>query len=701
MTALKRLCGFVIAFGFCGLPAYSVAQEVPSPGPAKERALLDFGKDFDPATIESHNAKLAMKDGSLVMTAENAGQAAGFAFKPSDGRWNLLECHEIAIRVKNTGKQPLTVCGEAKSPTTCSAGSATGSVALSPGERSIIRIVLTQALPPELRLQFIGMRGVPLGIPADIDSSNITEVALSIADPPENCSIEIGNPRLWVLWEPTQPISEKQMFPMIDRFGQFMHKNWPGKTHSEQELADRKKSECDDLAAHPGPDDWDQYGGWKTGPQLRATGFFRTEKQGGKWWLVDPEGHLFWSQGMNCVGWGEGRTPIGDRKHWYLDLPKTDSPLAQFYGSETGGVHNYYEGKETPNFDFFGANVYRKYGPDWKKEFAELAVQRLRSWGLNTLGLWTASEVQDKHKMPYIGGAGLGDCKPIAGSKGYWGRFADVFDPNFAAAVTRTIVNKKCAEDPWCIGYYVDNELCWGDEVSLAVATLISPADQPAKREFVNDLRKKYEVIGNLNSAWGTEHGSWEALLESTAAPDLKKARADLLAFNTRISNRYFEVASAALKRSAPNQLYLGCRFSRSNEPAVRAAAKYCDVVSFNRYQYSLEDLRLPTGEDKPVIIGEFHFGALDRGMFHTGLSPTSDQMDRARAYKEYVEGAARNPCIVGVNYFQFTDQATTGRGDGENYQIGFVDICDTPYPEIIAAARAVGNNLYRRRHGP
>jgi len=43
-------------------------------------------------------------------------------------------------------------------------------------------------------------------------------------------------------------------------------------------------------------------------------------------------------------------------------------------------------------------------------------------------------------------------------------------------------------------------------------------------------------------------------------------------------------------------------------------------------------------------------------------------------------------------------DQATTGRGDGENYQIGFLDVCDTPYPEIIQASRDVAAEMYRRR---
>jgi len=112
--------------------------------------------------------------------------------------------------------------------------------------------------------------------------------------------------------------------------------------------------------------------------------------------------------------------------------------------------------------------------------------------------------------------------------------------------------------------------------------------------------------------------------------------------------------------------LDLGCRFSRSNPIAVRAAGKYCDVISFNRYQYTVADLRLPEGVDKPVLIGEFQFGAVDRGMFNASLSPTADQADRAQAYKDYVESALDNPFIVGAHWFQYADQACTGRGDEE-----------------------------------
>jgi hypothetical protein len=58
---------------------------------------------------------------------------------------------------------------------------------------------------------------------------------------------------------------------------------------------------------------------------------------------------------------------------------------------------------------------------------------------------------------------------------------------------------------------------------------------------------------------------------------------------------------------------------------------------------------------------------------------------------------ALRHPQFVGCHWFKYADEPTTGRTlDEENYQIGFVDVADTPYPEIIQASRRVAEQLYR-----
>lgn len=242
------------------------------------------------------------------------------------------------------------------------------------------------------------------------------------------------------------------------------------------------------------------------------------------------------------------------------------------------------------------------------------------------------------------------------------------------------------------------NELGWGDETSLAIGALKSPADQPVKVAFVDDLKAKYESINKLNNVWGSEYMSWQGLIESTDTPDKTKAHKDLKAFYKTIADKYFTTIRDELKSVAPNQLYMGCRFAWVNDTAAISAAQHCDIICYNRYHYSVADLKLPGDIDKPIIIGEFHFGALDRGMFHTGLKATANQDDRAAKYKSYVEGALKNEYIVGTHWFQYKDQATTGRGDGENYQIGFVDICDKPYPEIVEAARQIGKTMYEYR---
>ena len=94
-------------------------------------------------------------------------------------------------------------------------------------------------------------------------------------------------------------------------------------------------------------------------------------------------------------------------------------------------------------------------------------------------------------------------------------------------------------------------------------------------------------------------------------------------------------------------------------------------------------------------MIGEFHFGALDRGLPSTGLRAVETQRDRGLAYRRYVERGAANPNLLGTHYFILNDQAYLGRFDGENYQIGFVDTAHTPYHEMIEEVIKAHENVY------
>ena len=675
-----------------------------------DETLLTLGSGLEAANVTSRNgAKLSVEQGALRVAASAPVDEPGFTLKPAQGKWDLSDQLYVAVDVRNVDQQPITVRCRLMSP-----GSKPGKtdttgqhISLAPGQSGTITVWIPRGTPEWSKVQLFGMRGYPWGMSLDYrDSasfaSNVTGLQVFLLSVKGPQSFEVTAIR--AAGEPVQPsrlLSDPDKFlPFIDEFGQYIHANWPGKTHSLAELAQRKSDEEKDLAARPAPAGWDQYGGWKDGPALKATGFFYAAKHEGKWWLVDPDGRLFFSNGMDCVTPSEGTTRLTDRQRWFKDLPAEDSEFKDCYRDTGSGLDGYYKGKTSRCFDFGRANLMRKYGKDWQQAFADMAHRRLRSWGINTIANWSSSAVYMQKKTPYTANVNF-RSKLLSGSEGYWGKFRDVFDPDFAAQVKAAMARQPDTfNDPWCIGYFVDNEIAWGDDdVSLALAALASPADQVAKKVFIDDLKAKYSEIEKLNTAWGTNHASWDDLLKATTTPDAKKAHNDLAAFDLKTADMYFRTIRDAVKAAAPNHLYLGCRFAWANRPAVEAAAKYCDVVSFNIYRHDVVNYEYSDVADVPMMIGEFHFGALDRGMFHTGLVPTENQDQRAQAYRHYVQSVLADPHFVGCHWFKYMDEPTTSRPhDEENYQIGFLDIVDTPYAETIAASRQVGAEMYEYR---
>jgi len=672
-----------------------------------ERFLCTFDRDFDVHRVECRDAKISIvktADGSALQIITGRDQRwPGITLAAADGRWDLSPFGQLTVQVKNLGTNRVTVYCRVDNPGADGTKNClTGSQALGIGQTEILRVHLRREAGSTLDRKLFGMRGYPVaaGGPGTLDVTNVTQILLFVSEPKAVHAFEVANIRaVGDYTPPTVWVTDADPFlPFIDAFGQYRHKDWPGKIRSLAELSQRREAEAKELIADPGPPDWDKYGGWLGDPQLKATGFFRTEKVKGKWWLVDPEGRLFWSHGIDCVRMLD-TTPIQERSEWFVDFSGDQPEFREFLS--TGYVlKGHYAGRSPKCFSFAGANLTRKYGRDWRKPYAETIHQRLRSWGMNTIANWSDSGVFLMRRTPYTDTLGSHGAKLIEGSEGYWGKFPDVFDPSFAVALHRAMEGKRntSANDPWCIGYFSDNEMSWGDEFSLALGALKSGPEQAAKREFLSDLRARYKDIRKLNHAWGVNHGSWEALLENRTLPDQTKARDDLIAFGDKTAETYFRTVRDAIRAVATNQLFLGCRFASVNDHAARAAGKYCDVVSYNLYQRSIADFQYP-GDDKPLLVGEFHFGALDRGLFHTGLVPVENQRARAEAYRDYVLGALRHPQFVGTHWFQWQDEPTTGRVyDEENYQIGFVDITDTPYRETIEASREVGCQLYSAR---
>lgn len=657
--------------------------------------MIEFGK-VDIAAAKVEKLKAEQSGGALRLSDANAGS---LVLAAPGGRWNAAKFHGLELDVRNAGTREVKV--------TLRVGSAGGKgensawAIIPAGAAGTVRLAFVRLVNGHEKVHMNAMRGIPphLDPKRTVDPSRLASVTVQVAGLGGKVDVELLALRACGALTAADKLTAESFLPFIDEFGQYVHGDWPGKLHDANELAKRAAAEAAELAAKPSPAEWDRYGGWSAGPKLEASGFFRTEKREGKWWLVDPEGRLFFSHGIDCVRMWES-TPIDGREKWFARLPARDGELAGCYGRQGHVVRMEYLGKQPETFEFGRANLVRKYGKESEAKFTELSHRRLRSWGLNTIGAWSAPEMYLARKTPYtviVNTSGV----PIAGSEGYWGKFPDVFAPAFGESLDKRLAAEagKSAGDAWCLGYFVDNELSWGKEGELAEATVASPAEQPAKRALLAQLKAKYGTVEKLNAAWQAKHGSWEAWAACKDVPKAKAAREDLAAFDERLVEEYFRVCRAAVKKAAPKQLYLGCRFAWSNPRVVALAAKHCDVLSFNIYKRSPVPLHLPAGTDLPVIIGEYHFGALDRGMFHTGLVAAADQHERGQMYKSYVRSAARNANIVGCHWFLYRDQPTTGRAlDGENYQVGFVDICDTPYGEMVAAAREAAGCMYAER---
>lgn len=553
--------------------------------------------------------------------------------------------------------------------------------------------------PPPGRAGLIAMTGSGV-----VDAGHIVAFQVFLHQPAAPRTLRLSRLRLL----PTVPAGDLYT-GIVDRFGQFTRADWLGKLHSEAELGKRRDAEARALAAAPTLPGRDIYGGWAGGPTLPHTGYFTTAKRDGRWWLVTPDGHLFLSWGIDTVGIG-GATIVNPREALFTELPAPTDPLAKFYGQDDHVLYGPYKSGKT--FDFYRANLERKYGAEYEAAWRKTTLARLKSWGFNTVGNWSDDTLGAAHQVPYTATMGVGgNHARVASGSDYWAKMHDPFDPQFASDCDTSFRDKatRLKTDPWCLGYFVDNELSWsGGSVDsgrygLAYGALAAPADQPAHTAFLAQLKAKYGTVEKLNAAWGTTLASWDTLnspYQASQTPsDAQKA--DLAAFVHAFARRYFTVVRDALKKYDPNHLYLGCRFAGYTPEETHAAAEVCDVVSFNIYRPRLDPKAWAFTQtlNKPCLIGEFHFGALDRGLFHPGLVSTPSQAARAAMFRDYIQSVTDNPAFVGAHWFQYTDEPLTGRTlDGENYNIGFVTVTDTPYPEMVQAARSALGEAYARR---
>ncbi len=693
---------------FLAASTASLAALAASPAdPAQPtKALCTFENPGDLASVKTSHARVTSLRPRAVQVDFDATARPMIEIAPPFADFRLFG--SLALDVTNPSAEPLAFVVEVEDAAVAKTSAHT-TLPLPARASAAYALPLDSPSPVSM-----GMRGEP-GIPGfrllaedhhPVDLARIAAIRIYLHQP--------GSPRRMILG-PLRLAAGVSYEKIVDPYGQFSKENWPGKLTAAAQFQPRKAEEEAELKLHPALPDRDEFGAWASGPKLEATGFFRAAKHGGVWWLVAPNGRLFFSTGMDCVGAREGGTVVEGRENMFEWLPAPSDALAAFYDTVRAvppvGLHGmrFYAGR---TFNFYAANLQRRYGSGWQRQAQEMALRRLRAWGMNTIGNWSDPALYGNGRVPYTVTLGLrGASATLSSGSDYWGHMRDVFDPRFPQIVddsVRTLAQAR-RDDPWVVGYFVDNELAWGNMRSehsrygLALGALAQPAGSAARRAFVDRLKARWNSVDRLNQAWAAGFASWDELLAKPFQPPAEFTPAmkeDLAAFTTEFAARYFRTIRDALRKYDPHHLYLGCRFAAHTREEVLAAAQFCDVLSFNIYRPRLDPAQWTVldGVDKPVVIGEFHMGARDRGMFHTGLVPTPDQAARAAMYQDYVRSVADHPLFVGCHYFKYNDEPLTGRPrDGENYSIGFTMVTDDVYPEMVAAAKSVNAEVCSR----
>jgi len=289
--------------------------------------------------------------------------------------------------------------------------------------------------------------------------------------------------------------------------------------------------------------------------------------------------------------------------------------------------------------------------PTTQSAAASRTNRRLDSWGLTTGGTGRPNIVflnwPRNAQTTYLG-------------------LPDVYAADFAGGIDQS-ANTQCTprkNDPLIIGYFIGNEPPWGDREGEVVDMILAGPDTATKAK----------------------------LKEFLATGDTVKLRKQ---FVVTAFEKYLNLICTAVRKYDPNHLNLGIRFGGKPADDVLRTARIFDVCSINVYEYEptkqLERTYRLTG--RPVLIGEFHIGVPENGL-GAGLVQAMNQTERGVAYRYFVEQGISLPYCLGAHWFTWRDEPVLGRNDGENYNIGLVDVTDRPYPELIDAVKTTNKRL-------
>ncbi|MBO4979100.1 MAG: hypothetical protein J6D16_01690, partial [Clostridia bacterium] len=369
----------------------------------------------------------------------------------------------------------------------------------------------------------------------------------------------------------------------------------------------------------------DVYGGiTNAGFTGTATGFFHTEKHGGRVYIIDPLGNPFIAQGMNTV-------VIGGTKN-----------------QENYTIANY--GLEEVYF--------------------ERMTKELKEAGINLVAESTHADLLNvKDGLPAIVSVHtVGQYMRSLGrqqvSEGLFplNNTINVFDPDFVKSANetaeKTITAGGYTENPFVFGYTSDNELPSGNDILTRYLTL-DPYTEPT-----NGF--SYAVAWTwLKHRMGTENPTID---EYHAHPEFLEMNREFLGF---IYARYYRVTREAIEAVDPNHMYLGSRINGTLydcEDFHRAAGYYLDIITANLYgglnPSGTRMVGMYRNSGIPFMVTEFFaksMDAIDANGYPMANSTGSGilaytQQDRGDYYEHYSLAMLESGACVGWVWYCFRD---------------------------------------------
>lgn len=399
--------------------------------------------------------------------------------------------------------------------------------------------------------------------------------------------------------------------------------------------------------------------------------------------------------GPDCVEAGSDCRVDGVEK-WLDWLPdEQDAEYGKLYSED----ENQDRRRRPLLFSFAKANLYRVFGKSWHERWKDMMVGQLKKYGMNTLGNWSERELLEKTSIPYV----MSLPEFPATAKKIFRDFPDVFSEEYLNQAKRCAqVLEERKDDPLMIGYFLRNEPGWAfvEGLMLADEVLYNPEETACREELIGFIKERYQSIDKLNAAWNSSFEGFECLYQQQKGVSKwsDTAEQDMRDFSRRMMKAYIEIPVRECRKVDPNHMILGMRWAWISNPDLVTGWENFDVFSINCYAVDPTDKIqqvVDLGVDLPIMIGEFHFGALDAGLPATGLEGVESQKDRGIAYQYYCESVAAHPNGVGCHYFQCYDQFVLGRYDGENYNIGLFDICSCAYPDMMEKIRECSSRVY------